>query len=137
MKAAFATDDFETITGHVGRCNGFMIFESDNDSFTFIENRENSFTNHGRGHHNHGEHGHHHGEHEHHNHGGGHQRLIDGLKDCDYLVFNHGGFRLIDDLKKNGIQPILTSLTDPKIAMQQLISGSLISNEDLTCNHNH
>ena len=135
MKAAFATDDFETITGHVGRCNGFIIFKTEDNSFAFEENRKNDFTNHGRSNHNHEEH---HGEHEHnHHHGGGHQRLIDGLKDCDYLIFNHGGHRLIEDLKNNGIQPILTSLTDPNIAMQQLLNGTLESNLDLTCNHKH
>ncbi len=133
MKAAFATDDFETITGHVGRCNGFMIFKAEGEIFMFEENRDNTFTNHGKGNHQH------HEEHEHEqgHQQGAHSKIVNGLKDCDYLVFNHGGFRLIEDLKNSGIQPILTSLTDPKIAMQQLINGTLESNEDLTCNHQH
>lgn len=27
MKIAVATDDFKTVTGHVGRCNGFLVYE--------------------------------------------------------------------------------------------------------------
>ena len=45
---------------------------------------------------------------EHHEHNGeershSYPNLIEGLKDCEALVFNHCGWRLIEDLKVNSI----------------------------------
>ena len=57
MKVAVATDDFVNVTGHVGRCNGFLVFEIEEGKIVNVENRENNFTNHKRSEHHSHDHG--------------------------------------------------------------------------------
>ena len=57
MKVAIATDNYKNVTGHVGRCKGFLIVTVENGEVIGTEERANVFTNHGRG----GGNGHHHG----------------------------------------------------------------------------
>ena len=51
MKIGIATDDFMTVTGHIGRCNGFIIYEIENGVIVSREQKENVFTNHKIGEH--------------------------------------------------------------------------------------
>jgi predicted Fe-Mo cluster-binding NifX family protein len=115
LKIAVATNDNQTVAGHVGRCKSFLVFETDGPKIIDKVIRINSFTNHGK----------HHG-HNHHN-------LIDGLKDCDALIFNHGGWRLIDDLKAHNINPILTNEVSAVDAVLKYISGDLVISEENVC----
>lgn len=127
MKVAIATDDYKSVTGHVGRCNGFLIVTVENGEIKETEERENKFTNHGRGGHDHGQH--HHGE----EHKTGHQRLAEGLKDCSHLICHGVGWRLVEDLTAAGIKPILTNEEDALQAALKLENGTLEILEDAEC----
>lgn len=127
MKVAIATDDYKSVTGHVGRCNGFLIVTVENGEVKATEERKNNFTNHGRGGHGHGQH--HHGE----EHKTGHQRLADGLKDCSHLICHGVGWRLVEDLTAAGIKPILTNEEDALQAAIKLENGTLEILEDAEC----
>ena len=134
MKIAVATDDNQKVAGHVGRCRAFIVFETNESQILNKEIRENSFTHHGH-HHENGE--------EHHNHGEGHGRghdhhnLIDGLKDCQVLIFNHGGWRLIEDLKAHNITPVLTDERLAEDAVTKYIKGELVINDENVCQGHH
>jgi predicted Fe-Mo cluster-binding NifX family protein len=128
MKIAVATNNNTSITGHVGRCRAFIIFNIEDNKIVNTEIRENTFTHHVMGqNHNHE---HHHGEGERH----GHENLVDALKDCTYLLFQGGGWRLIEDLKANNIKPFLTSEKIAQTAVEKLLKGELKEEENLTCN---
>ena len=130
MNIAIASDDQVHVSGHIGRCKSFIVFKTDKEKILNKEIRENVFTNHHRGQHQH----HHHGE----GRGGGgngHTRLIDGLKDCDVLIFSSGGWRLIDDLKANNITPFLTDEDIAEEAAQKYLKGELVEKENNDCNH--
>lgn len=127
MKIAAATDDNITVTGHVGRCNAFIIYTIDGSQIIKKEIIENKFTHHQV-------HGHSHDEKEH-SHGHSHSNLIDALKECEALIFSHGGWRLVEDLKKNNIKPIMTDVVNADEAAAKYIAGELRSNEENVCNH--
>jgi len=127
MKVAIATDDYKSVTGHVGRCNGFLIVTIEKGEVKETEERKNNFTNHGRGGHGHGQH--HHGE----EHKTGHQRLAEGLKDCSHLICHGVGWRLVEDLTVAGIKPRLTNEEDALQAAIQLENGTLEILEDAEC----
>ncbi|MCZ7603433.1 MAG: NifB/NifX family molybdenum-iron cluster-binding protein [Melioribacteraceae bacterium] len=130
MKVAIATDDYKSVTGHVGKCSGFLIVTIENGEVKETEERENNFTNHGRGNHEHvSGHGHHDSE-EHKN---GHQRLADGIKDCSHLICHGVGWRLVEDLTLAGIKPILTNESDAITAAIKLENGTLDILEDAEC----
>ena len=131
-KIAFATNDQTSITGHLGRCRSFMIVTIEENKISNKEPRENVFTHH-RMHNQDNKHEHHHGE------GGGHSHtgLIEGLKDCSYLVSKGGGWRVVEDLKQNNIIPIFTDIDLIDDAANKFINGELINNPELTCNHNN
>lgn len=129
MKIAVATDDNQTVAGHVGRCGTFIVFETDESKILNKEIRENSFTHHKQ----HEEHNEEHGQHRGHN----HHSLIDGLKDCAALIFNHGGWRLIEDLKAHNIIPVLTDEKLAEDAVSKYLKGELIINEGNVCQGHH
>ncbi len=126
MKIAAATNDNINITGHVGRCRAFIVYNIEEGKITNKEIRENTFTHQAAGQQNHE---HHNGEGHHH----GHQNLIDALKDCSYLLFQGGGWRLIEDLKANNIKPFLTTESIAEVAVEKLLKGELKEESDLTC----
>lgn len=132
MKIAVATNDNLKVAGHVGRCKAFLVFETEEKKILNKVIRINSFTNHGQ-------HGHHHHEHNHgEGHGHGHHNLIEGLKDCEVLIFNHGGWRLINDLKANNIEPVLTDEPIAEEAVLKYLKGELVINEENVCQgHQH
>ncbi len=128
MKIAVATNDEIHVTGHVGRCRMFIVYDTNNKEIISREVRENSFTHHrAEGHE---EHHQHHGENSH-NHS--HANLIEGLKDCNYLIFQSGGWRVIEDLKNNGIVPFLTDEKIADEAVKKLLIGTLDEKPDNTC----
>ncbi len=126
-KIAVATDNGRNIAGHVGRCKSFLIFETNGKEIVNREVRENSFTHHRQHHEEHNHEGHHHN----------HQNLIDGLKDCNVLIFNHGGWRLIEDIKAHNITPILTNETIAEEAVKKYLNGELINIEENVCAGHH
>jgi predicted Fe-Mo cluster-binding NifX family protein len=133
MKIAVATNDNQSVAGHVGRCRAFIVFETNDSQIVKKEIRENSFTNHMQ--HRENDEEHHHGEG--HGHGHNHHNLISGLKDCQVLIFNHGGWRLIEDLKANNIIPVLTDERLAEDAVTKYIKGELIINDQNVCQGHH
>lgn len=126
-KIAVATNDGKRVTGHIGRCRSFMIIEINDDSIVSRDLRENTFTHHrmNKGHQHHGE-------------GGGHNHtnLINGLKDCRYLIASGGGWRIVEDLKQNNIIPLFTDVESIDEAIEYFIKGELRDDAGLICNHN-
>ncbi len=124
-KIAIATNDGNRVTGHIGRCRSFMIFELDGEKVIGKELRENGFTHH-RMHHEHypGE-------------GGGHSHanLIEGLKDCSYLISRGGGWRVVEDLKQNNIIPVFSDVESIAEAVDKFIKGELKDDAGLICRH--
>lgn len=130
MKIAVASDNQINVTGHLGRCRGFLVYEIEEDEVVKKEYRENVFTNHWRkGNEEHHEHRHGHG------HGTGHARLVNGLKDCKTIIFSSGGWRVIDDLTASGIKPFVTDESIADDAINKYLKGELIEKEDGACHH--
>jgi predicted Fe-Mo cluster-binding NifX family protein len=126
-KIAIATNDGKRVTGHIGRCKSFMIYELDGDIIVNKELRENGFTHHRM-----------HQNHEHHGEGGGHShtQLINGLADCSYLISSGGGWRVVEDLKQNNITPIFSAVDSIEEAVTKFINGDLTDDTTLICDHN-
>ena len=108
MKVAVATDDFVNVTGHVGRCNGFLVYEIE------VESRQNNFTNHKKSEHHSHDHGHEH------SHGHSHSALVDGLSDCSHLICTAAGWRMQNDFKDVGKELIFTNEKIAEIAALKL-----------------
>jgi predicted Fe-Mo cluster-binding NifX family protein len=128
-KIAIATNDQLRVTGHIGRCRAFMVYQIDDEKIIGKELRENNFTNHRKG----GEHHQHHGE------DGGHRHthLIEGLKDCKYLISSGGGWRVVEDLKQHNISTLFTDVEMIEDAVNKFIKGELKNETNLVCDHNH
>ena len=128
MKIAVATDDFKTVTGHVGRCNGFLIYEVENGEILNQENRENNFTNHKKENHNSHNHSHEHGH--------SHSDLVDGLTDCSHLICTSAGWRLQDDFKNANKELVFTNEEIAEEAAKNFSMGTLEVNGEGAC-HSH
>jgi len=124
-KIAVATDDFLTVTGHIGRCNGFIIYEMNKNEIASREQKENTFTHHKMSEH-------HHGEHEQ-NHSHGHESLVEGLKGCSALICTAAGWRAVEDLKRNNIDVIFTNEVDADTAALKFAEGTLEISEEGIC----
>lgn len=127
-KIAVATNNQKTITGHIGKCKAFMVFEIDGEKIINKELRENLFTNHRISHPNHHGEG---GEHRH-----NHTHLIEGLKDCSYLISKGGGWRVVEDLKEYNITTLFADVELIEDAVDKFIKGELKNDERLVCDHN-
>jgi predicted Fe-Mo cluster-binding NifX family protein len=132
MKIAVASDDGIMLTGHVGRCEMFIVFEVLKNEIINTEKRLNSFTMHKQE-------GHQHEHHNHEDHGTNkHAGIINGLKDCNYLFCCSGGPGLIDDLISSGVQTILTEEMEAEKAVKLFIEGKLVSDPNKKCKeHKH
>lgn len=104
-----------------------MIYEAAENSIKKLEDRPNTFTHHAANRNNN------HAEQMHHGHG--HQALVEGLKDCSHLISHGAGYRLLEELRANQIEVVITALTDPEIAIEQLLNGTLESNDEKACRH--
>ncbi len=123
-KIAIATNDQRRVTGHIGRCKSFMVYEINDKKIVNKELRENLFTNHRMN-----------LEHQHHGEGGGHNHthLIEGLKDCKYLISSGGGWRVVEDLKQYNITTLFSDVELIEDAVNLFINGELKNDADLTC----
>lgn len=133
MKIAVASNDNSTITGHIGKCKGFIMYNIEENKVSSREYLTNTFTHHAQ---NQGEHNHEEHQHQGEGYGHGHGALLSALSGVSHMIFAGGGWRLIEDLKANGITPVLTQHKDADSAVQLLLEGELESQDDLTC-HSH
>lgn len=137
MKIAVATNNGVNVTGHLGRCRSFIVYEIEDRKIKERLLRENVFTHHNRRG-NGGGHGHqhHHGEEHGRKHGEGcrgHNELVEGLRDCQTVIFNSGGWRVVDDLRTNNIQPFLTDETNADSAVNKFLNGELEEHLENSC----
>ncbi len=135
MKIAVASNNHTRVSGHIGRCKYFNVYEVEGENITNVETRENTFTHHRQGNHGHeGEGHHHHGQGHGHGHGGhSHQAFVDAFSDCKYMIFQSGGWRMIEDLKANNITPVLTDEPLAEEAVKKLLKGELETKDESEC----
>lgn len=132
MKIAVATDNGLTLTGHVGRCEMFVVFETIKDKILNSEKRMNNFTLHRIEGHNHT-----HSSTGKNHHIKSHSRLVSGLQDCSYLICSSCGPGLVSDLMSSGIRIILTEEMETEKAVKLLIEGKLVSEPERECKEHH
>ena len=133
MKIAVASNNSVKVSGHLGRCKAFVVFETNEKNIQSKEIRENTFRHHEAGH---GNHDNNHGaQHEHGGGGHNHNELIELIRDCNYVIFQSGGWRIIEDLQASGITPILTDEENAEDAVTKFLAGELEIKEDNSCRH--
>jgi hypothetical protein len=108
-----------------------VVFELNGDKIMNKEVRENRFTNHRLQKYEHNDHNHNHGEAGGHSHAG----LIEGLKDCKYLISEGGGWRVVEDLKQHNIHTLFSNVEFIDDAVKKFIKGDLQNDIELICNH--
>ena len=131
MRIAVASDDGINVTGHVGKCRRILIIDVENGEILKKEIRKNSFTDHSIGKNEKSNHGNGHGGG--HGNNDGHKRLAEGLKDCKYLISHGMGWKLVEDIKSFGIEPLVTSETNAEQAAIMLEEGKLKMKDNLIC----
>jgi predicted Fe-Mo cluster-binding NifX family protein len=122
MKIAIASDDQKIIAQHIGRSNGFVIFEIEDNKIKNKEYRLNTFTRHAQGqcqiekgaNHNFDQHSH----------------LLEALSDCQVIISQGMGYRIQKDLVSNNIQPLVTSQKDVEKALGLYLEGKIIDESD-------
>ena len=115
MKVAIPTTDKQTIYGHTGHADYFLVVTIEDGKITDKEFRHNPHSDkEGHGQHPDHEPGHHnldHHNHDHHNHMHGdenaHDTMIKSIEDCKYFVVKHVGRRCAPSLKKFDVKPVL------------------------------
>ena len=131
MRIAVASDDGINVTGHVGKCKGFLIIDVENGEILKKEIRKNSFTDHALSKTEGNNHGYNHGGG--HGNNDGHKRLAEGLIDCKYLISHGMGWKLVEDIKSFGIEPLVTTESNVEIAAITLEQGKLKMVDNLIC----
>ena len=126
-KIAIATNDLKRVTGHIGRCKAFVVYEIKDGEVQNKEKRNNLFTQHWRGNQHHQPHAE---EKEH-----SHSHLIEGLKDCQYLISTGGGWRVVEDLKAYNITTLFADVELIDDAVDKFIKGELKNETELVCDH--
>jgi len=129
-RIAIASPDGESISAHFGRSLCFLIYDSDEKGITRAEVRANTHacSEHvGCGH---GE-GHAHGEHH------GHADLMALLHDCEAVIAGGMGSRAAQELKQNGITPLMVDTdAEPDAAAAAYFSGHVCGGDHTcTCSH--
>ncbi len=112
-KIAFATDDGQTISAHLGRAQYFNVAQINNDGTMQFEQRPKW----------------HHGlqEGEPHNHEQGHDSMFAAIRDCQVLVAGGMGEPAYQSAVEQGLQVILTGEKEISTALASFRSGSLQS----------
>jgi predicted Fe-Mo cluster-binding NifX family protein len=128
MKIAVASDNGITLTGHVGKCEMFIVFEVIKNDILNVERRLNTFTMHKTG--------------NRHNCDENqamykHSGIIKGLKDCNYLFCSSGGHGLIYDLILSGVRTILTEEIEAEKAIKLFLENKLESDPNKKCKGHH
>ncbi|WP_299645296.1 NifB/NifX family molybdenum-iron cluster-binding protein [uncultured Chloroflexus sp.] len=117
MKIAFATDDHQTISPHLGRAQWYEVVTIEQGQVVSREARPK-----GRHYHQEGE------VHEHHRHchHGSHHWLMEAVPDCQMVVARGMGEPAFQGVQAAGIQAICTPLRTIDDAVQAYINGTLI-----------
>ena len=96
MKVAVSINEEGKISSHLGKAKIFYVFEKINEKVKFLQKRttEGNHTNH----------------------------IIEDIKDCDVIISGKIGDGMFENLKKNGIKPIVEeNISNPKEAVEKLV----------------
>lgn len=117
MRIAVASQDGESISAHFGRCACFIIFEAKDGTVLRKELRKNTQTSHGAG----NCHIPLRGDQPH-----SHTAVVQALHDCQATLCYGMGWRMANDLKQNGIQPVIVDRKrSPEEAVALYVQGKL------------
>lgn len=115
MRIAVSTADGVSVCGHLGHVSKFLVYEvDDNNKIVSKELREVTPVHSGS----HGDHHHHHG-------GDHHGGLVGSVSDCKAVITNGAGGGMVAALSHAGIDPVITSETDPDVAVMAYIRGTI------------
>jgi predicted Fe-Mo cluster-binding NifX family protein len=118
MKIAVASADGVSISQHFGRSECFIVFNVADGKVTGREVRDNTYTAHAKGQCKEGEH--------HHDQPHSHADIIAALHDCEVVLCGGMGWRAAEELKANGIQPlVLDSAASPEEAVAAFLAGKV------------
>lgn len=131
MRIAVATEDGKMISSHFGRSPLFAIYDISEGSFSCVEMRKNTFTDHFRGGHEAGGHTHEAGSHHRHGegHGDGHRGIAEGLGDCGVVISRGMGRRAVEDLKQAGADVYVTAEREVETAVRAWIDRTITTEE--------
>lgn len=121
MKIAVSTEDGVLICGHLGHVSKFLVYGVDNGAIVSKELRSVTPVHSPRDHHQHGEHDHNRANHNGDHHGG----LVGSISDVSAVLTNGAGGGMIAALKGAGIDPVVTSESDPDVAVMAYVAGTL------------
>lgn len=113
MNIAVSTTDGKTICGHLGKCRSFIIFETDGKEILGrrTTGSEGSCPSHGTG--------------------GGHN--VSPFAGCHAVITQGMGQGMLDSLAQSGIQPVITSESDPDTAVMKFLKGELSGTTSSSC----
>jgi predicted Fe-Mo cluster-binding NifX family protein len=131
MKIAVITDDGKTISRHFGRAPYYLIFSVENGTITQKTLVEKLGHNHfhsadASGNHEHGP-GHGMDAASHDRHAG----MANPILDCNALICGGMGMGAYQSMRMLNIQPIVTELSDPDLAVKQYLDGNLVDRTEM------
>lgn len=126
MRVAIPSDDQRLVSGHVGRCAGFIVAEVVDGAEVGRNWRRNTFTGHARGE----THGPRDGT-------GRHAGVLAALADCGSVVSRGMGRALHEELVAAGIEAVTTDLVTVDDVIQAVARGELVDHPDRRCDHGH
>jgi len=129
MRVAVASQDGETISAHFGRCACFIIFDIEDGKALLKEVRQNAHSHDGEGNcHNPG-----HCDQPH-----SHAALCQTLHDCQAALCYGMGWRAADELRQNGIQPVIVDRKrSPEETVALYAQGKLVPADSAFCAPHH
>lgn len=130
MRVAVASQDGESISAHFGRCACFIIFDVEDGTVSWKELRENAHASDGQGNcHVSG----HDGDQPH-----SHAAVVQALQDCQAALCYGMGWRAADELRHNGILPVIVHRNhSPKEAVALYAQGKLVPGDREFCAGQH
>ncbi|MBI5189194.1 MAG: hypothetical protein HZA22_00770 [Nitrospirae bacterium] len=113
MRIAVSTADGVTICGHLGKCRSFIIYETDGDKVTgkTVTGTAGACPSHG----------------------GDGQHNVSPFAGCHAVITQGMGGGMLNGLMQAGIQPVITSQTDPDAAVLAFMRGELAGTSKATC----
>ena len=128
MRVAIPSDDGTNMASHTGRASGFIVYDIEAEEAYRVEYRSNTYTAHAKGECNEDQHHTHQGYHD-------HEELLDALHDCQIMIAQGMGPRLVMDLSRRGIEVLFCNQHVADEAAQQYAAGDLVSTGKSSCGH--
>lgn len=134
IKIAIASNDGDKVSGHFGPTKKYIVVTVKDGNIVNKEERE-KFSHH-RGSHEDGEHHHNHDHSSREGHGHRHdhkhhEKMIENIRDCDYLLVKTMGQPVYDALQNAKIKPILTNIKSIEESVNAVINGTIDNNTHL------